>query len=72
MAGAALDAYAPEPVTAEHPLVRLAEEFPDRLILCPHQGGLTQASFQNVYQLLFEDLGLLMEGKRPKRIVNGL
>ena len=72
LAGAALDAYAPEPVMAEHPLVRLAEEFPDRLILCPHQGGLTQASFQNVYQLLFEDLGLLMEGKRPKRIVNGL
>ena len=56
LAGAALDAYAPEPVTAEHPLVQLAEEFPDRLILCPHQGGLTQASFQNVYQLLFEDL----------------
>ena len=26
----------------------------------------------NVYEMLFEDLGLLMEGKRPNRIVNGL
>lgn len=72
LAGAALDAYLPEPVTAEHPLVKLAEECPDKLILCPHQGGLTRMSFRNVYEMLFEDLGLLMEGKRPKRIVNGL
>lgn len=72
LAGAALDAYAPEPVLSDHPLVKLAEEFPDALVLCPHQGGLTQASFRNVYEMLFEDLGLLMEGKRPNRIVNGL
>ena len=62
----------PEPVLEDHPLVKLAEECPDSLILCPHQGGLTQMSFRNVYEMLFEDLGLLMEGKRPNRIVNGL
>ena len=72
LAGAALDAYAPEPVLEDHPLVKLAEECPDSLILCPHQGGLTQMSFRNVYEMLFEDLGLLMEGKRPNRIVNGV
>jgi len=72
LAGAALDAYVPEPVLEDHPLVKLAEECPDSLILCPHQGGLTQMSFRNVYEMLFEDLGLLMEGKRPNRIVNGL
>ncbi len=72
LAGAALDAYAPEPVPADHPLVKLAAEFPDRVLLCPHQGGITQSSFYNVYRMLFEDLGLLMAGKRPARIVNGL
>lgn len=72
LAGAALDAYDPEPVPADHPLVRLAEECPGRVVLCPHQGGLTQSSFENVYRMLFEDLGLLMAGKRPNRIVNGL
>ena len=72
LAGAALDAYAPEPAEADHPLVQLAKEYPDALVLCPHQGGLTQMSFRNVYEMLFEDLGLLMEGKRPNRIVNGL
>lgn len=72
LAGAALDAYAPEPLPADHPLLKLAEEFPDRLVLCPHQAGITQSSFCNVYRMLFQDLGLLMEGKRPNRIVNGL
>lgn len=72
LAGAALDAYAAEPLPEDHPLLRLAEELPDRLVLCPHQAGITQSSFYTVYRMLFEDLGLLMEGKRPGRIVNGL
>lgn len=72
LAGAAVDAYDPEPVEADHPLVRLAEEFPDRLVLCPHQGGIARSAYQNVYRMLFENLERLMEGKRPERIVNGL
>lgn len=72
LAGAALDAYNPEPMPADHPLLKLAEEFPDSLVLCPHQAGITQSSFRNVYRMLFEDLGALMEGRRPRRIVNGL
>lgn len=72
LAGAALDAYAPEPMEADHPLVRLAQECPDKLVLCPHQGGLTEQSFRNVYRMLFENLERVMEGKRPDRIVNGL
>ena len=72
LAGAGLDAYAPEPVPADHPLVQLAHECPDRLILCPHQAGITLSSFHTVYRMLFEDLGRIMEGKRPNNIVNGL
>ena len=72
LAGAALDCYDPEPVPADHPLVRLAAECPDRLVLLPHQAGITQSSFYNVYRMLFENLQRLTDGKRPERIVNGL
>ena len=72
LAGAGLDAYAPEPVPADHPLVKLAHEYPDRLILCPHQAGISLSSFRNVYRMLFEDLGRVMAGQRPENIVNGL
>lgn len=72
LAGAALDAYDPEPVTAEHPLVRLVAEFPDRVILSPHQGGIAQSAFFKAHEMLFTDLGELMAGRRPDHIVNGL
>ncbi|MDY5612924.1 2-hydroxyacid dehydrogenase [Dysosmobacter sp.] len=72
LAGAGLDAYSPEPVPADHPLLRLAHECPDKLILCPHQAGITQSSFRNVYRMLFENLGKLMAAERPDRVVNGL
>ena len=72
LAGAALDAYAPEPVPADHPLVKLAAEFPDRLVLCPHQGGIVQAAFREAARMVFADIEQLMDGKRPDRIVNGL
>ena len=72
LAGAALDCYDPEPVPADHLLVRLAAEYPDRLVLLPHQAGVTQSSFYNVYRMLFENLQRLADGGRPERIVNGL
>lgn len=72
LAGAALDAYEPEPVTPEHPLVRLAAEFPDRLILSPHQGGVSQSAFHAAHEMLFSDLQKIMDGGRPDHVVNGL
>ena len=72
LAGAALDAYEPEPAGADHPLVRLAAEFPDQVILCPHQGGISQSAYRRAVQMIFEDLNKLMAGQRPGRVVNGL
>jgi len=72
IAGAALDCYDPEPVDAGHPLVRLAAEYPDALLLCPHQGGIAQSAFRQVHGMLFSNLGRVMEGGRPEHIVNGL
>ena len=72
IAGAALDCYAPEPATAEHPLVRLAAECPDALVLCPHQGGISQSAFRRAHEMLFQDLQKVLDGQRPDHIVNGL
>ena len=72
IAGAALDAYDPEPAGTDHPLVRLAVEFPDRIILCPHQGGVSQAAFCNAVRMVFENLDRVLAGERPERVVNGL
>ncbi|BAK97876.1 putative D-specific D-2-hydroxyacid dehydrogenase [Oscillibacter valericigenes Sjm18-20] len=72
LAGAAVDCYEPEPAGADHPLVRLAAEYPDKLILCPHYGGLAKSAFRAAHRMLFEDLESVMAGKRPLRVVNGL
>ncbi|WP_312938468.1 NAD(P)-dependent oxidoreductase [Oscillibacter sp.] len=72
LAGVALDCYEPEPAGRDHPLVRLAAEFPDRLILCPHYGGVAQSAFRAAHRMLFEDLESVRSGRRPKRVVNGL
>ena len=72
LAGVAVDCYEPEPAGADHPLVRLGTEFPDRLVLCPHYGGVAQSAFRASHRMLFEDLEAVMAGRRPKRIVNGL
>lgn len=72
LSGVAVDCYEPEPAGADHPLVRLGAEFPDRLILCPHYAGVAQSAFQASHRMLFEDLEAVMAGKRPQRVVNGL
>jgi D-3-phosphoglycerate dehydrogenase len=72
IAGAALDCYSPEPASFDHPLVRLAREYPESVILCPHQGGIAHSAFRNAHQMIFENLRRLMDGQRPEHIVNGL
>lgn len=72
IAGAGLDVYSPEPVTADHPLVKLAHELPDKLVLSPHQGGMSKPAFYAAHEMLFSNLQRLADGKRPERIVNGL
>jgi D-3-phosphoglycerate dehydrogenase len=72
LAGAAVDCYEPEPAGADHPLIRLAAEFPDKLILCPHYGGISKSAFRTAHRMLFEDLESVMAGRRPQRVVNGL
>ena len=72
LGGMAADCYEPEPAGAKHPLVRLAQELPDKLILCPHFGGIARSAFREAHRMLFEDLERVMAGQRPERVVNGL
>lgn len=72
LAGAALDAYFPEPVTEAHPLVRFAARHPDKLIFSPHVGGITTSSYRRGHQMMWADVEKLAGGKRPDHVVNGL
>jgi phosphoglycerate dehydrogenase-like enzyme len=48
IAGAALDTLAPEPPTANHPLLNLSPRANERLLLTPHIAGTTQGAFHRM------------------------
>ena len=72
IAGAGLDTLSPEPVPADHPLVTLPEEIRDRVVLAPHLGGITEASFRRAHAHMWRNAERLEAGERPDNIVNGL
>lgn len=72
LAGAGLDTLEGEPVQKDNPLVRVSEKVKERTLLSCHIGGITAASFMRGYDMVWEDLNLVRDGKRPHRIVNGL
>ena len=72
LAGAGLDTLAPEPVPADHPLATLPQEVQDRVVLAPHLGGITEASFRRANAHMWRNVERLAAGERPDSIVNGL
>lgn len=72
LGGIAVDTLAPEPTPADHPLVDLPPEVQDRAIYSPHLGGITGGSFRRAHANMWNSLRLVLEGKRPNFIVNGL
>ena len=72
LAGAGLDTLAPEPVPADHPLATLPQEVQDRVVLAPHLGGITEASFRRAHAHMWRNVERLAAGERPDSIVNGL
>lgn len=68
----AMDTLAPEPTPADHPLVDLPPEAADRAIYSPHLGGNTGGSFHRAHTNMWTSARLVLEGKRPNFIVNGL
>jgi phosphoglycerate dehydrogenase-like enzyme len=61
--GAALDVYAQEPLPADSPLWRLADEPDPRVILTPHIAGITPRYEQRAAALFAENLGRFVAGQ---------
>jgi len=72
LGGFAADTLAPEPTPADHPLVDLPPEVRDRAVYSPHLGGITGGSFRRAHANMWNNAKLILEGKRPNCIVNGL
>ena len=70
IAGAGLDTIAPEPTPADHPLVDLPEHVRDRVICTAHLGGITEGSFRRAHTNIWNNVRLILEGKRPNHVVN--
>jgi lactate dehydrogenase-like 2-hydroxyacid dehydrogenase len=68
--GAALDAFDPEPLPREHPLLSLDPEIKKRLIFTPHIGGSTRQSFRRMFQEAIDNLLRVLRGEKPKYVVN--
>lgn len=72
LAGAGLDTVAPEPVTADNPLVTLPSPACDHLVLEPHLGGITEAAFRRCHLHMWRNAERVADGHKPDNIVNGL
>ena len=72
LGGIAMDTFDPEPTPADHPLVALPPEVADRAVYSPHLGGITGGSFRRAHRNMWTSVRLVLEGKRPNFIVNGL
>ena len=72
IAGAGLDTVAPEPVTADYPLVDLPAPARDHLVFSPHLGGITEAAFRRCHLHMWRNAERVADGHKPDNIVNGL
>ncbi|MDR1536877.1 MAG: hydroxyacid dehydrogenase [Clostridiales bacterium] len=70
IAGAGLDTIAPEPTTADNPVVDLPEAVRGRVIYSPHFGGITLGAIRRGHINMWKNIILLHEGKRPANVVN--
>lgn len=72
LAGAAFDTIAPEPVTADNPLVSLPPELECRVLYSPHIGGVTANMFFRSHRHIWENIARVAAGERPDDVVNGV
>lgn len=70
IAGAGFDTIAPEPTTADNPLVALKEDCPARVLYSPHIGGITKSSFRRFHLQMWQNAGRVWKGEKPVDIVN--
>lgn len=69
---AGLDVIAPEPPSADHPLINLNEVGNSRLCATPHIAGTTNDAFIRMSQWSYENMVKVVNGQKPNNVVNGL
>lgn len=67
LAGAALDVFAEEPLPAGSPLRGRTD-----VLLNPHAAGVTYEAYHNLRAGVIESLDLVLSGKAPRAVVNGV
>ena len=70
IAAAGLDTVAPEPVTAENPLLTAPEAVKAKILFSPHLGGITTATFYRCHGAMWRAAEVLEGGGVPANIVN--
>ena len=65
IAGAGIDVWDKEPPPSEHPLLQF-----DNVIASPHTAGTTREARANMGRIAAEQMVMILDGKRPPRIVN--
>jgi phosphoglycerate dehydrogenase-like enzyme len=70
IAGAGLDTVAPEPVTADNPLLNLPEDAAGKILFSPHLGGITTSTFKRGFANVWKAFEDVSNGKKPANIVN--
>jgi phosphoglycerate dehydrogenase-like enzyme len=70
IAGAGLDTVAPEPVTADNPLLNLPENAAGKILFSPHLGGITTSTFKRGFANIWKAFEDVSNGKKPVNIVN--
>jgi phosphoglycerate dehydrogenase-like enzyme len=65
IAGAGLDVYDVEPMSANHPLLGL-----DNAVLTPHLGYVTQETYRIFFRQVVENIAAYLDGRMPPRCLN--
>ena len=65
IAGAGVDVWDKEPPPPEHPLLKF-----DNVVASPHTAGVTREARYNMGKFAAEQLIMILDGKRPPRIIN--
>jgi phosphoglycerate dehydrogenase-like enzyme len=63
--GAALDVFANEPISADHPFAKL-----ENVVLSPHIGAMTQEAGERLSEAVAMQTRDILEGRRPQCLIN--
>jgi phosphoglycerate dehydrogenase-like enzyme len=69
ISGAGLDCIAGEPVQKDNPILIAEKDILDKIIFSPHIAGVTAASFERGYKMLWSNLHRVERGEKPENIV---